>query len=277
MLKRSNVSRALTRGGVSMIFGAAGLLLPLTPVIAQTAPPTAERAPDAQSNHAPGALPFERPPSEPTGTVDVFTGPTADPTAPRVVDVAPVPMPAGPNNFNGLPAYSGTTPVPVPGTPDDAAEQASRHGLKYRIVSVDAAQRRANIADLERKIAEEQARLANDMRALEMLRDQLNQPVDPATRKTLGEVITQVLPDGRVVTMRRSTLTDGDPRTMKNYASALPTKSKNRDERLAEIERQLQALLNEVDSMRYEASDRGRGGPQPPRATPAPGDGYRPN
>jgi bla regulator protein BlaR1 len=274
MLKKGDVSRALTWGGLSAACGVGAVLLSIAPTLAQSAP----ELPATGSQTAPVA-----PEAGPTQTAQEQNGPTAEPvqlTPPAESQrTAPVALPTPAANPPGQPevapgsALPPTTPPAAevgnaPPAPEAAPGIARVRDMQFR-AEMQAVQAR-NMAQND-----EVAKLRQQVEALSLRLDEANRqlqqaqartdrnadpnspnPVDPHAQNKVGI---------RWSTVPAEVDRNGQPAIGNHNA---PPTIDDRERRLDNLERTLSSLLDEVRSMRQSAPAPAA---TPPAGLPMPG------
>ncbi|MDB5293033.1 MAG: antirepressor regulating drug resistance protein [Phycisphaerales bacterium] len=265
MLKKGDVSRALTWGGFSAACGIGAILLSIAPTLAQSAPeqpestpPAAEKpateppTPAAQEDAAlPPATAQENgaPAAEPVRTqIDVTTtsiAPTVEAAKPESqqgnigaapVGIAPPVMPA--------PTPAALPPVPAPPPPAGPGENARDQQFRADMAAVQARNGSQNeeVAHLQRTIEKLSSELAKaNARLAQLQYEKAGQAFNRAYANNANGQWAKPNPYGY----------DARP----GAVVSPPATADERDRRLDKLEKTLAALLDEVRTMRQTSPD----------------------
>jgi bla regulator protein BlaR1 len=277
MLKKGDVSRALTWGGLSAACGVGAVLLSIAPTLAQSAP----EVPGTGSQTAPVA-----PEAGPTQTAQEQNGPTAEPvqltppvesqkTAPAALPTPAANPPAQAEVAPGSALPPGTPPAAevgnAPPTPEAAPGIARVRDMQFR-AEMQAVQAR-NMAQAMAQ-NDEVAKLRREVETLSLRLEEANRQLLQArarTERTDPGTPNPFDPHGQnKVGVRWSTV---PPEVDRNGQPAIgnhiaPPIADDRERRLDNLERTLSSLLDEVRSMRQNPSSPAT---TPPAGLPMPG------
>lgn len=295
MLKKGNVSRALTWGGFAAACGTGALLLSIAPTLAQSAPePAAEsqQAPTAQDTATAPAAQEVAPPAEktapPTPAADVAPpaqngtpGAAGQPT-PEVIGVAPAPVATTPEltiragSADAAPSITtavpvATTPPPVLPPPTPAAPNARDQQFRAEMQAVQA----RNMAQYTARNAAQNDEVAVLRQQVEMLTRELKTAQLRLQHLQAGGNLEKPMDANAVPEgprrFNRNDAGNGNPNKTQFYwngkeAVTLPTATpEDRERRLDRLEKALSSLLDEVRSMKQGGSP-----DNAPRSVPTP-------